>query len=161
MGGLGGGAQRISVLEMSADGTAIESEEEYFTNFGRLRDLCVNPTTGAIYLATNGPGYPGSGPNRIIEYRNLDFVNSTNTPTLNNQFVKVFPNPMGATGQIEFSNSFIGHQYELISFNGKIVASETIDRNIVDVNTKQLPAGSYYVKASNDLGTITKVFVVK
>lgn len=161
LGGLGGGAERISVLRMSADGTEIESQEEYFTNFGRLRDVCINPITGAIYIATNGPGYPGSGPNRIVEYRNLDFVNSTSAPNLDNQFVKVFPNPMGANGQIEFSNSFIGHQYELISFDGKIVASETIDGNTVDINTKQLSAGSYYVKATNDLGTITRVFVVK
>ncbi len=74
LGGLSGGAERISVLHLNADGSAITSEDQYFTNFGRLRDVCINPETGCIYIATNGSQYPGTTPNCILEYCNLAYA---------------------------------------------------------------------------------------
>ena len=79
---LGGFVQdpRLSVLHFNADGTEVIGEDQYFNNYGRIRDVCINPHNGAVYFATNGNFYPSSGPNRIIEYRNLDFMTTTHKP---------------------------------------------------------------------------------
>jgi glucose/arabinose dehydrogenase len=75
LGGLGGQYERLSVMHLNANGTAVLSEDQYFASFNqRVRDVCVNPVTGSVYMALNGGSYPGSGPNEIKEFRNLDYV---------------------------------------------------------------------------------------
>ncbi len=162
LGGLGGGAERVSQLQLSEDGLEVTAENQYFDNFGRLRDLCINPYTGAILIATNGPSYPGSGPNKIIEYSNLEYLASSNSTTqLEDQFIKVSPNPIDVQGIVEFSPNFVGQQYEIISYAGQVIATGLIDQSTIELNKGQLPAGAYYIKASNERGMITKSFVVQ
>ena len=70
-------------------------------------------------MATNELDYPGSRPNCIIEYRNLDYqTTSVVAPPSTTQFVKVFPNPVGKQMEltIQFSENFIGNTFELIAF---------------------------------------------
>ena len=56
-------------------GMSVTGETQWFASYGqRIRDVAVNPYTGAVYLAFNGPSYPGSGPNIIKEFRNMDYV---------------------------------------------------------------------------------------
>ena len=75
LGGLGAQYERLSVMHLSEDGSAVISEDQYFSSFNqRVRDVCINPITGAVYMALNGGNYPGSGPNVIKEFRNLDYV---------------------------------------------------------------------------------------
>jgi len=155
---------RLAVLEFNEDGTDIVNEERYFGDYGRLRDVCINPHNGAIFMATNGPDYPGSGPNRIIEYRNLAYqVTSTTSPSTTTQFVKVFPNPVGTRMQltVQFSDNFIGSTFELIAFTGQIVDVQKITSTMMNISTKNLSAGNYYIKAANDEGTITRKVIVQ
>ncbi len=161
LGGLSGGAERITQLKMSADGLSVIEQNNYMNNLGRLRDICINPYDGSIYVATNGPQYPGSGPNRIVQYTNEEYVISNTPEVENNQFIKVFPNPMKATGTFTFSENFIGSEYEVISFNGEVVMKKTIVQTTEEISTAKLPAGMYYIKAENKEGFITKTFVVQ
>jgi glucose/arabinose dehydrogenase len=67
--------KRLSILHLSEDGLDVESEDQYFSSLNqRVRDVCINPITGAVYIALNGGSYPGSGPNMIKEFRNFDYV---------------------------------------------------------------------------------------
>jgi aldose sugar dehydrogenase len=154
---------RLSVLEFNADGTQVVGEKQYFADFGRLRDVCINPNNGAVYFATNGPDYPGAGPNRIIEYRNLSFTpSSTSEVKPEDQFIDVYPMPV-AQGQeltIAFSPSFIGSQYDLIGFDGVKMATAKITSGLVRVGTENLPKASYYITATNAQGTITKKVII-
>ena len=54
---------------MSEDGLTLEGSEMFFTDSTSACDVAVNPYTGAIYLALNGPSYTGNGPNLIKEFR--------------------------------------------------------------------------------------------
>ncbi len=164
LGGLSGGLQRISVLELSEDFDTVVNEEQYFTDFGRLRDVCINPNTGAIYIATNGPGYPGSGPNRIIEYRNYDY--EIDEPPLsigpggNQQFAEVYPNPLGDRGYIVFSENLIGKRMELINFNGQVLMDREITSTQMHLHVTALPGGSYFLRVDGDEGLISKTIIV-
>lgn len=161
LGGIAAQEPRVSVLKLSEDGTTVISEDEYFTNYGRIRDVCINPNTGSIYFATNGSSYPGFGPNRIIEYRNEDFTSSNeNILGVENQFVKVSPNPIANIGKIEFSDSFVGFNYEIISYNGQTVQSGKIESTSIEISKRTLPTGTYYIKAMNDKGTITQTIIM-
>lgn len=165
LGGLGGLYPRVSVLKLSIDGQTIQSEEEYFDNFGRIRDLCVNPYTGAIYIATNGASYPGYGPNEIIEYKNKSYeplnAKPTPKPETDTQFIKLLPNVLKNSADIYFSDNFIGNTYQIINYNKQVVKTEPIHNSHIILYKDQLPAGSYYIKATNNKGTITKKFVVE
>ncbi|PCJ81965.1 MAG: hypothetical protein COA49_03095 [Bacteroidetes bacterium] len=75
LGGLGAQYERLSIMHLSANGLTVLSEDQYFSNFNqRIRDVCVNPYTGAVYMALNGGNYPGSGPNEIKEFRNYSYT---------------------------------------------------------------------------------------
>jgi len=177
LGGLGGGLQRISVMHMDNGGTVVEEEEQFFTDFGRLRDLCINPHNGAIYFATNGGSYPGSGPNRIVEYANLDYVMDTmmvdtmdidttmmNTQILaptKTQFIKVYPNPVKGQANLLFSENFIGKTYEIISYTGQLIERGNIQNTEINLNVENYTTGWYYLKATNENGTITKSILIE
>lgn len=161
LGGLGGNYERLSVLHMSADGLTIESEDQYFSSFNqRVRDVCVNPYTGAVYIALNGPGYPGSGPNIIKEFRNMDYLNVEDVAATS-QFIKLFPNPVQDILNIQFSDDFLGTNFHVISFTGQEVGRYVISDNNVKLPVRNLSAGSYYITSTTESGTITRTFVVR
>ena len=55
--------KRLSVLSMSEDGMSVTGETQWFASYGqRIRDVAVNPYTGAVYLASTGPRTPGRDP---------------------------------------------------------------------------------------------------
>ena len=161
---LGGFARlpRLSVLTFNEDGTEVTQEDQYFSDYGRIRDVCVNPNTGSIYFATNGFNYPSTGPNRIIEYKNLDFT-SSNTEVENElQFLKVYPNPFNNSSilRVEFSENFNRSQYEIFDFNGKRIETGVLKQGLLEINTASWSPGSYYIKAENEKGRITKKIIV-
>jgi hypothetical protein len=161
LGGLGSQYERLSVLHLSEDGLAVDSEDQYFASFNRrIRDICVNPNTGAVYVAFNGTQYPGAGPNMIKEFRNMAFVPS-NVANLNaEQSMSVFPNPVNANATLTFSESFIGSSYAVYAFNGQKVAENKITATQQTLDCSAFGVGNYFIKASSDKGTITKTFVV-
>ena len=158
---LGGFVQdpRLSVLTFNEDGTEVTDQDEYLDNLGRIRDVAINPHTGAVYVATNGNFYPGSGPNRIIEYRNMAFMpNDVDDEIPNQQFIQVVPNPIDSELRLIVSENFIGQPFEVISFSGQTVFEGRIDKTSVNVAAKDWPAGMYFVRAANERGMITRTF---
>ncbi|MFM1999215.1 MAG: hypothetical protein RL204_1162 [Bacteroidota bacterium] len=162
LGGLGAQYERLSVLHMSSDGLAIESEDSFFSEFNkRVRDICVNPYTGAVYVAFNGSQYPGAGPNMIKEFRNMAFVGIEQPKGVSSQTLSVYPNPANDFTTLEFSNDFMGATYTIYSFTGEKIAESNITSTSVRVDCSAYAAGNYFVKATTAKGTITKTFVVQ
>ncbi len=160
LGGLAGNAERLTVLEMNGDGTEIIGQEQYFSAFNqRIRDVAVNPYTGAIYVAFNGPSYPGSGPNIIKEFRNMDFVSVTENPDAHSPFVNLFPNPVEDRLKFEFSDDFLGTSFRIYSFEGKEMGRYVVAENNVSLSVADWASGKYYLTATTPLGTITKTFL--
>ena len=85
------------------------------------------------------------------------------TEVLLDQYVKVSPNPVlrGGLLNLVFSQNFIGSTYELISFSGQIVQRGKIDAQRLEVAANQFAVGTYYIKASNEEGTITKKIIIQ
>ncbi len=167
LGGLGFNSPSpgLIVMTFNEDGTDITDNTTYFTDYGRLRDVCSNPVNGAIYIATNGPGYPSSGPNRIIEYRNLNYNPNVSTKEFNeaDQFIKITPNYL-KTGQdinIEFSESFKNSKFELYRMDGKKIMEGTVHSSIETIRNNTLTSGNYYLRAESRRGVITKKIVVQ
>jgi len=154
----------LSVISFNATGEEVTQVDEYFKDYGRIRDVCINPHTGSIYFATNGGSYPSRGPNRIIEYFNPEFETSTEELEFStDQFLNVSPNPISQSQKldIEMSDSFIGSQIELYSMNGeKIKTLKSNSKNFI-LETNLLSTGAYFIKASNKKGIITKKIIIK
>lgn len=161
LGGLGGAYERLSVLHMNAEGTEVVSEDQYFSDFNqRIRDVCVNPYTGAVYLAFNGPGYPGSGPNTIKEFVN-DGLGTNVVDRKKDQYISIFPNPVTTESTIEFSESLIGSDLIIHDYNGKVIETRKITETTMTVEKGFLPAGQYYIQATSSLGTLSKSFIIQ
>lgn len=152
---------RLSVLTFNEDGTEIKSEDKYFEDYGRIRDICISPQ-GVIYFATNGPNYPGSGPNRIISYTSNIIINTEDVNPVD-LHISVYPNPVKTSElmTIETDQSLVGGSYEVISYEGKVTLSGDVTSQKSLIDTEGLSSGHYYIRVQKDEKSITQSFVVK
>jgi len=72
----------------------------------------------------------------------------------------VFPNPATDMVNLEFSSSFLGIEYEVISFNGQVVHTGKISDTRITLDCSAYAKGSYFLRASSSLGTISRTFQV-
>ena len=164
MGGNDGNDPRIAVREINLDGLSTTLIGRYFTEYGRIRDFCINPKNGAIYFATNGVKYPSQGPNRIIEYRNLSYQpTSTINQAASDQFVEIFPTLISesSTLNVKVSDSFVGSSISIYAYSGQRIKNIKISSDEFSLNLADLINGSYFVKATNEFGTISKTFIIQ
>jgi DNA-binding beta-propeller fold protein YncE len=163
MGGLNGTSgqnDRVSILHLSDDGLSVDSEEKLFTSLNqRFRDVCINPYTGALYVALNGTQYPGTAPNKILMFAPQGNTNSiVNKPTIG-QAMSLFPNPAQNIITIESASTLIGSNLTIFSYEGKQVQQIKIQAEKQSIDISELPAGSYWTVAASELGTVTRTFV--
>jgi glucose/arabinose dehydrogenase len=163
MGGLGGTSSsndRVSILHLSDDGQTVVSEDKLFTTLNqRFRDVCINPNTGALYVALNGTQYPGTAPNKIIMFAPQDNTNNIVSKPTVGQSMNMYPNPAQNSITVESASSLIGSELTIFNNEGKQVQQIKIQSNkqVLDINA--LPAGSYWTVATSALGTVTRTFV--
>ena len=160
LGGLSGQYERLSVLHMSADGLAVESEDQHFASFNqRVRDVAINPYTGSVYLAFNGPQYPGSGPNLIKEFR------PTGTNSVNDwseeRGVDVFANPATEVARLNVGEAWTGRAFQVWTGAGTRVAEGTlVDNGTLDVS--DWSSGSYILTSTSAQGKhLSRVLIVE
>ena len=160
LGGLGGQYERLSVLHLSEDGLSVTSEDQYFSSFNqRIRDVAVNPYTGSVYVAFNGPSYPGSGPNIIKEFRNEAFA-STVSERPDDLKPMAFPNPCTDRIQFEWENELRNVEYTVYAFTGEAVAQGQVNNKLLTLDTKGWSTGSYFIALTHANGTRTATFQV-
>ena len=160
LGGFALNDKRLSVLHMSEDGLSIESEDQFFSSFNqRVRDVAVHPETGAVYLAFNGPIYPGSGPNVIKEFRPL--ATSHIEEWSSARGLDLFPNP--SNGLVRCNISAEWHQVPAVVWSpeGKHVWEGQLSNALTwDVSTWE--AGMYFLTSTNADGkTMSRTLVVQ
>lgn len=159
LGGLSGLYERLSVMHMSEDGLTVESEDQWFSEWNeRIRDVCVNPHDGTVYLALNGASYPGSGPNKIKQLTNVAYVGVDEAQS--QPAVTAFPNPADEVVNISVEAQLAGGRVEVIGFNGQLVYEGTMNGNEIRLDATTWNAGTYFVRISNESGTATRTFVV-
>lgn len=164
LGGLSSNYERMTVIHLSEDGlsaTSVDAEDSYFQSFNRrIRDLCVNPTTGELFVAFNGASYPGSGPNAIKKFSNLEYLGVQNY-TVKGQNISLFPNPIEDTARLEFSSSFLGATCQVFSFSGQLMGEFKVDQTNMGLDCTNYAPGNYFLSATSAEGTISRTFVVK
>ena len=161
LGGLSGQYERLSVLHLSDDGTEVESEDQYFSEFNqRIRDIAVNPNTGAIYVAFNGPSYPGYGPNIIKEFRpdEYDYVEGISEGHVD---LLIYPVPATSTINLEISDKLIGGNYKVIDYHGKTVLNGSLNSSNEVINVSSLSRANYYILLENKESIITRTFTLQ
>lgn len=152
----------VFILHLNEDGTEVEFDENediILDNKGRVRDICMNPNNGAFYIAVNGNSYPGSGPNKIYEYKSqlIDAVNES-VPT---QTLSIYPNPSAGNVNFQVSEHLLGGTFEVISYDGKKVLEGDISSEKFEIEEGTLQSGSYYVVVKGNLGSISRTFIVE
>jgi DNA-binding beta-propeller fold protein YncE len=138
---------------------SVLSEDKLFTSLNqRFRDVCINPNTGALYVALNGTQYPGTAPNKIIMFApQANTNNVVNKPTIG-QTMNLYPNPAQTEFTIEVANSLIGSDLVVYGYDGKQAATFKIQSTKQQIDISNLPAGSYWTVATSALGTVTRTF---
>jgi len=135
--------KKVIALELDAAGTTVLGEEHYLTNlYGRLRDICFGPDK-EIYLATNGSSWANNNPNThsIIVLRAPNNVGLNDLNLLNS--IKMFPNPMTETLNIEVPEEFIGAAASIFDLTGKVILSATLNFMTNKISTEKLGSGVY------------------
>ena len=157
---------RLNVLHMSEDGLSLLSDEHFFSSFNqRIRDVAVNPITGAVYLALNGAqtsinnGYSNAGPNLIKELRpaSMDVVEDW----AETRGVDVFPNPALDHVTFEVSESWSNSPFQIVDVNGEILHSGIFEPGM-RVDVSHWASGAYILQSSAvDGKRLSRVLVIK
>ncbi len=75
LGGMRGTHKHMAVIHLSEGGKSATKNDKFLASLNeRIRDICVNPHTGAVYIALNGADYPGVAPNIIKEFKNRNYT---------------------------------------------------------------------------------------
>jgi len=153
---LGGnfGTPGVYVLTLSEDGLSVVNEKRYFKDYGRVRDICINPNNGAIYFATNGPFYPGFGPNSIVEYKFKLITNVDELSQDNEDLIRVKPNVVSAGGIVEvhFNFSYQSYHFDIYAQDGRIVQSKKINTETEMLSTEGWSSGIYVLRLRSKMG---------
>lgn len=143
LGGLSAQYERLSALELSEDGLEVLGEASYFSSFNqRIRDIAVNPYTGAFYLAFNGTSYPGSPPNIIKEFSTSN-PTSVPTPVVHPLLLR----PIPAQGQVEISvtEGALGGPLTVRDITGRLVYDGTVEQSRFALSLDGWSPGRYIV----------------
>ncbi len=163
MGGLNGTSSsndRVSILHLSSDGLTVSSEDKFFTSLNqRFRDICVNPYTGAVYVALNGTSYPGTTPNKIKEFRNMAFNGIGEANKTVGQKMELYPNPANNNITLDVASSLVGAMLNIYDYQGKMVKEIVIRTSKDSIDITDLPLGNYWTIATSSLGSVTRNFV--
>ena len=163
MGGLNGTSSsndRVSILHLSEDGQSVVSEDKLFTTLNqRFRDVCINPNTGALYVALNGTQYPGTTPNKIVSFTPQgNPLSIVQKPTVGQSMI-LFPNPATSAITIESAESLIGSTLTVYNYDGQQVLSTTLSTTKQSIDISALALGSYWTIATSELGSVTRTFI--
>lgn len=143
LGGLSAQYERLSVLELSEDGLSVLGEETFFSSFNqRIRDIAVNPYTGAFYLAFNGTQYPGSPPNIIKEFSTSDPA-SVPSPVI--QPVLIRPIPAQGAVDVSVTQGAVGGPLVVRDMTGRVVLDRQVEALHFRIDLEGWPTGRYTV----------------
>jgi hypothetical protein len=148
-------------MHLTEDGLNVTGEDEYFSSFNqRVRDIAVNPYTGAVYVAFNGTSYPGSGPNIIKEFRNEAFASSIDNTLQLGAAVTAFPNPANDAVRFDWGMPLNEASYAIYSYGGQIIEEGQFTGKTFSIEISDWAAGSYFIRATHSEGTVTTSFQV-
>ncbi len=163
MGGLNGTSSsndRVSVLHLSADGLTVTLEEKFFTSLNqRFRDVCVNPYTGSVYVALNGTSYPGTTPNKIKEFKNMDYLSVQEPAKTVGQKFELYPNPANDSVTLEADATLVGSSFKIFTYEGKLIKEVQIKSIKETIDISELPKGNYWTLATSAIGSVTRNFM--
>ncbi len=159
-------------LETSEPGVALQADRSYiltveytpamFAPFSELPYFYEVAT-----LVNNGQWFDGGFGEETTAQIRLRVNNtsvSTRDVTLPESSLNIYPNPVGAQLQMAFdleaSTKLL--QVQVFDLSGRQLASreyQNVQRQTLNLNTEQLPTGSYLLRARTGEGMITKRFV--
>jgi hypothetical protein len=113
-----------------------------------------------IYLATNGASWSNTNPNThsIIVLRALD---NASIGQLNQNLVRVYPNPIQENVTIEISENLLGANITICDLSGRIVVDAVLSDLSQTLNTNNLPKGIYELKITTKDGEFITRKMVK
>jgi hypothetical protein len=147
--------KRIYDLELDENGTAILSEQQFFTNWwGRLRDILVGPD-GEIYLATSGENWSNTDPftHGIVKIQNPEYVSSGEVKKPNVHSIKLFPNPVKENLQIAIGPELVPAGFQLLTLEGNLIYDSILSAELTNISTLKFPNGFYLTRIKSKDGT--------
>ena len=134
---------RLILIGLSEDGLTAESQEAFFGSYNqRIRDVAVNPYTGAFYLAFNGQSYPGNPPNIIKEFSTSD---PARVPTPVVKPLLVQPVPARNSATILATDGAVGGPLVIRDMAGRVVYQSQVPSVQFDIDLSGFPVGRYIV----------------
>ena len=146
--------KRIYDLELDENGTAVVSQQQFFTNWwGRLRDILVGPD-GEIYLATSGESWSNTDPftHSIVKIQNPEYVSTGEQIRPKLKSIKMFPNPVKETLQISINAELIPAIFQLVTLEGKVIYDSVLSSELTSISTLEFPKGFYLTRIKNKEG---------
>lgn len=154
------GGKRLVQMPLDAAGAAITARNEFMTDFGRLRSLCVSPD-GRVYVGTSnrdGRGTLATADDRILVLENRAYMPTANRNAAAVKF-DIFPNP--AHQQANLTLPAPGAHVTICDMLGRRLREQSVSGLTATLDLAGLPTGRYLVAVATAAGTATKPLSVE
>ena len=89
---------------------------------------------------------------------NEKYRTTTSIPDLDQDFIYIFPNPVGDVLNIEVTDALLNHQVSIVNSIGETIKSVDISSNKLKINVADLIPGNYYIYYKlNNVVTSTQI----
>ncbi len=117
-------------------------------DYGEVEDYLLNITAaGSLSLRTVGSD------------TDSEWLENNNAPAIETPFITLMPNPTAGDMMVFFERFSEPKDYQILTLDGKAVATGRIETEQALLPSSQLPAGIYFIRFSDKYNTWTERFV--
>jgi glucose/arabinose dehydrogenase len=152
----------ISVLSLNAAGDEVIYERKlFFQQYGRIRDLCLDPQGNIYFLTSNTTaGAGGAGDDKIMKIAFDSKKVITGVKKDAAWSVTLFPNPVASERQLNIKIGSGNGRLEIFNSQGVLMKSYLIADKEFKIDTSQFPSGVYIVHYSNGTNVMTQKIII-
>ncbi|MBC7885970.1 MAG: PQQ-dependent sugar dehydrogenase [Saprospiraceae bacterium] len=149
----------IAVLTLNETGDYVVNERIlFFGEYGRIRDLCIDPSGNIYFITSNTTAGSGSqGDDRImkISFDSKKVITGV-TETIQSD-IDLYPNPLGNERKIYLKLPFSKGVVQLYNATGEVIETYLTERDSFVIDASHLKTGIYFIHYT----TATKLEVRK
>ncbi len=151
----------IAVLSLNEMGDEVTNERVlFFGQYGRIRDLCIDPH-GNIYFLTSNTTAGGIDGDRImkIAFDSKKVITGV-TEKIQTEIV-LYPNPLGDEKRINITLPSASGIVQCFDSNGKILATYSVEKNTVIVDANGFGKGLFFVRYVHGAESFVRKIIIE
>ncbi|MBC7885590.1 MAG: PQQ-dependent sugar dehydrogenase [Saprospiraceae bacterium] len=152
----------IAVLTLSETGDYVVNKRIlFFREYGRIRDLCIDPLGNIYFITSNTTSGSGSqGDDRIMKISfNSKNVITDVAETIQSDIV-LYPNPLGKERKIYLNLPFSKGEVQLYNATGEVIETYSTETGRLVIDASSFKSGVFFIRYQTATQLVIRKLIV-